>query len=35
MHEIANTVERPLIDVPYESLCPGKAALDALMEEYR
>ena len=35
MHTIANTVERPLIDLPYESLCPGKAALEALMEEYR
>jgi 2-oxoglutarate ferredoxin oxidoreductase subunit beta len=35
MHAIANTIERPLIDLPYESLCPGKSALAALMEEYR
>jgi 2-oxoglutarate ferredoxin oxidoreductase subunit beta len=35
MHAIANTIEQPLIDVPYEKLCPGKSALDALMEEYR
>ena len=35
MHAIGNTVERPLIELPYESLCPGKAALDALMDEYR
>lgn len=25
----------PLIDVPYERLCPGSAALEALMEQYR
>ena len=35
MHAVANTVERPLIDVPYESLCPGSAALQTLMDEYR
>jgi 2-oxoglutarate ferredoxin oxidoreductase subunit beta len=35
MHETANTVARPLVDVPYESLCPGSAALDELMDEYR
>jgi 2-oxoglutarate ferredoxin oxidoreductase subunit beta len=35
MHETANTVARPLVDVPYESLCPGSAALEALMDEYR
>jgi 2-oxoglutarate ferredoxin oxidoreductase subunit beta len=35
MHSTNNTVERPLVDVPFEALCPGKAALDALMEEFR
>jgi 2-oxoglutarate ferredoxin oxidoreductase subunit beta len=25
----------PLVDVPYEALCPGSQALDALMEKYR
>jgi 2-oxoglutarate/2-oxoacid ferredoxin oxidoreductase subunit beta len=35
MHATANTVEEPLIGLPYESLCPGRAALDALMDEYR
>jgi 2-oxoglutarate ferredoxin oxidoreductase subunit beta len=25
----------PLVDLPYERLCPGSAALDALMERYR
>ena len=35
MHAINNTVDTPLVDLPYETLCPGSAALDALMEEYR
>jgi 2-oxoglutarate ferredoxin oxidoreductase subunit beta len=35
MHSIARTVDRPLVDLPYESLCPGSAALADLMEEYR
>lgn len=35
MHGIAKTVEQPLIDLPYDSLCPGRAALEMLMEEYR
>ena len=35
MHAVSNTVERPLVELPYESLCPGRAALDELMEEYR
>jgi 2-oxoglutarate ferredoxin oxidoreductase subunit beta len=35
MHAIAGTVARPLVDLPYEELCPGSAALAELMEEYR
>jgi hypothetical protein len=35
MHEVANTVEQPLVDLPFEQLCPGKEALDKLMDEYR
>jgi 2-oxoglutarate ferredoxin oxidoreductase subunit beta len=35
MHELENTVPQPLVHVPYERLCPGAAALDALMEEFR
>ena len=35
MHDMMRTVPRPLIDVPFEQLCPGKAALDKLMERYR
>jgi 2-oxoglutarate ferredoxin oxidoreductase subunit beta len=35
MHAINDTVEGPLTDVPYGELCPGSAALEALMEEFR
>jgi 2-oxoglutarate/2-oxoacid ferredoxin oxidoreductase subunit beta len=35
MHEGAKTVKKPLTQVPYEELCPGSAALDALQEAYR
>jgi 2-oxoglutarate ferredoxin oxidoreductase subunit beta len=35
MHAVNKTVERPLVDLPYDELCPGKAALDELMAEYR
>ena len=35
MHEIHRTVPTPLAQLPYESLCPGSAALDLLMARYR
>jgi 2-oxoglutarate ferredoxin oxidoreductase subunit beta len=35
MHALNRTVSRPLVDVPYEELCPGGASLDELMEEFR
>lgn len=35
MHDTLGTVDLPLVDLPFESLCPGSAALDALMEEWR
>jgi 2-oxoglutarate ferredoxin oxidoreductase subunit beta len=35
MHAMNNTVEGPLTDVPYAELCPGSAALEALMEDFR
>ena len=35
MHATNGTVDEPLVDLPFESLCPGSAALDALQEEYR
>ena len=35
MHGVSGTIERPLVEVPYEELCPGSAALAELMAEYR
>ena len=35
MHAIAKTVATPLVDVPFEQLCPGSAALQKLMGQYR
>jgi 2-oxoglutarate ferredoxin oxidoreductase subunit beta len=35
MHELNKTVQTPLVDMPFEALCPGGKALDALMEEFR
>jgi 2-oxoglutarate ferredoxin oxidoreductase subunit beta len=35
MHGVAGTVATPLVDLAFEALCPGGAALAELMEEYR
>jgi 2-oxoglutarate/2-oxoacid ferredoxin oxidoreductase subunit beta len=35
MHDGAKTVDTPLARLPYEQLCPGGAALEALQEAYR
>ena len=35
MHAVSKTVDMPLVDLPYERLCPGNAALQTLMERYR
>jgi hypothetical protein len=35
MHDMNQTVETTLAELPFEALCPGKAALDLLMERYR
>ena len=35
MHAVNNTVEQPLAELPYETLCPGSAALEELMGEFR
>lgn len=35
MHDLLRTPETPLVDLPYEALCPGKGALDQLMARYR
>jgi 2-oxoglutarate ferredoxin oxidoreductase subunit beta len=34
MHGFENTVDTPLVQVPYESLCPGSAALAELQKEW-
>lgn len=35
MHAALRTVERPLVELPYEELCPGGGALEALQARYR
>jgi 2-oxoglutarate ferredoxin oxidoreductase subunit beta len=35
MHAVSGTVSRPLVELPYDELCPGSGALSQLMEEYR
>ncbi|MBI4541153.1 MAG: 2-oxoacid:ferredoxin oxidoreductase subunit beta [Gemmatimonadetes bacterium] len=35
MHALQNTVDEPLVAVPFEKLCPGSAALEELQEEFR
>ena len=35
MHDLLKTPATPLIDLPDERLCPGAAALEALMARYR
>jgi 2-oxoglutarate ferredoxin oxidoreductase subunit beta len=35
MHDISGTTDVPLSRVPYEKLCPGKAALDDLQNAFR
>ncbi len=35
MHDAMRTVRQPLVDLPFEALCPGAAALDGLMNRYR
>jgi 2-oxoglutarate ferredoxin oxidoreductase subunit beta len=35
MHDLNRTVKTPLVDMPYETLCPGSGALAELMEEFR
>ena len=34
MHALNETVEAPLVGLPYEALCPGSAALEELMGEF-
>jgi 2-oxoglutarate ferredoxin oxidoreductase subunit beta len=35
MMDDENVVDSPLVELPYEQLCPGSAALDKLMDSYR
>ena len=35
MHGVAASVDRPLVDVPHEALCPGADALEALQSRWR
>lgn len=35
MHAQSGTAAQPLVQLPYEKLCPGSAALEALQESYR
>ncbi len=35
MHAVARTVERPLAELTVAELCPGKGALEKLMDSYR
>lgn len=35
MHELNNTAEEPLYNMPFEKLCPGSAALDRLQKSFR
>jgi 2-oxoglutarate ferredoxin oxidoreductase subunit beta len=35
MHEMNRTPKKALVDLPYETLCPGAAALEQLQNEFR
>jgi 2-oxoglutarate ferredoxin oxidoreductase subunit beta len=35
LHDMNNTSDVPLAQLPYEALCPGSAELDKLMEDFR
>jgi 2-oxoglutarate/2-oxoacid ferredoxin oxidoreductase subunit beta len=35
MHAVENSIPTPLAQQPFAALCPGSAALDSLMEEFR
>jgi 2-oxoglutarate ferredoxin oxidoreductase subunit beta len=34
LHSVSGTIERPLVELAYEELCPGRAALDELMKDF-
>jgi len=35
MHEHSQTIDTPLVQVPYEQLCPGSAELEKLQKRFR
>ena len=35
MHDINGTTDVPLCKIPFEKLCPGKAALEKLQQAFR
>ena len=35
MHDVLGTVEQPLVDLPFEALCPGREALEELQRGWR
>jgi 2-oxoglutarate ferredoxin oxidoreductase subunit beta len=35
MHAVNGTVDKPLVDLPFEALCPGSSALEELQKEFR
>ncbi len=35
MHALESTVETPLVELPFEDLCPGREKLSKLMDEFR
>jgi 2-oxoglutarate ferredoxin oxidoreductase subunit beta len=35
MHGVSGTIARPLVELPFEEVCPGSGVLAELMEEYR
>jgi 2-oxoglutarate ferredoxin oxidoreductase subunit beta len=35
MHEQSNTVDTPLVQLPYDQLCPGSAELEKLQKRFR
>jgi 2-oxoglutarate ferredoxin oxidoreductase subunit beta len=35
VHEMNSTPDRALVDIPFEDLCPGSAALDKLQQEFQ
>jgi 2-oxoglutarate ferredoxin oxidoreductase subunit beta len=35
LHELSQTSEVPLVNIPYETLCPGSKALEELQAEFR